>query len=246
MGVTNRTDPPHTHEHARHDELLVAAHAAGDPAERDAGTVAGWIESCADCRRLATDVAAIRVATAALPAPRRTRDFRLSDDDARRLRQGGWRAVARWFASPRLSFAAPLGSALATLGIVGLLVGTTSFGIGAGGAGATAAYDAGSDIAASAPEVMSAQSAAGPVESPSLRSVESPSASVAAPAADVGVTAMEAPPSDGADAKSAPVAPGGGGTQGEPNPLILASGFLLVVGVLLVTLRIGARRSTAR
>src|SRR5689334_5837376 len=61
-------------------------------------------------------------ATADLPAPTRTRDFRLTEADAARLRSP-WR---RWFgplAKPRFAFVQPVGAALATLGLAGLLVG---------------------------------------------------------------------------------------------------------------------------
>ncbi len=75
----------------------------------------------------------------------RTRDFRLTAAQADALRPAGWRRLLGPFASPRFSFAGPLGTGLATLGLVGILVagggiplgGATSADTTAGGANTT-------------------------------------------------------------------------------------------------------------
>ncbi len=116
------TVPTLSGSHAEHDLLLIAQLADGDvtSAERVAGQ--RQADDCADCALLLADLRAIARATAALPEPKRTRDFRLTDADAARLRPGGIRGFLGWLGSPRLAFVKPLGSGLAALGVAGLLI----------------------------------------------------------------------------------------------------------------------------
>lgn len=109
-------------DHADHDELAVAAFAAGDAVDLELERAQQLVAGCADCAALFADLQALQAATAALPAPRRTRDFRLTEADAARLRPRGWRSLLAAFGSPRLAFTQPLAVGMATLGIVGLLV----------------------------------------------------------------------------------------------------------------------------
>jgi hypothetical protein len=131
--TVNQTD------HDRHDPLLVAALAADDLAGTDRDQALALIGSCADCASLHDDLQAIARATATVPPPTTTlpRDFRLTVADAARLRPTGWRRLTGWLSSPG-PIAAPLGVALATMGLVGLLLGNVSFGAGFGAAGAAA------------------------------------------------------------------------------------------------------------
>jgi hypothetical protein len=128
---------PDLHAHDTHDRELIAAHAAGDLDGRDLATAAELLASCTGCAQLHADLRAIAAATATVPARPRTRDFRLTEADAARLRPGGWRRLAAAFAGPRLGFTAPLGGGLAALGLAGLLL-TTVPGVlpGAGDAAA--------------------------------------------------------------------------------------------------------------
>ena len=57
-----------------------------------------------------------------MPARTRTRDFRLTPEQADALRPAGWRRLLAPLAGPRFAFAAPLGGSLAALGIAGILV----------------------------------------------------------------------------------------------------------------------------
>ena len=103
---------------------LIAGLDAGDLAgvERDrAATLAG---TCTGCASLLADLAIIRVAIAALPATPRTRDYRLTDADALRLRPSAWGRLVGWLGAPR-STVRPLAGGLAALGIAGLLLSTT-------------------------------------------------------------------------------------------------------------------------
>ena len=107
-------------EHA----ALIAALDAGDVAgiERDRATTLA--DTCTGCASLLADLAVLRAATAALPAAPRTRDYRLTDADAARLRPSAWGRLVGWLAAPR-STVRPFAGGLAALGIAGLLLSTT-------------------------------------------------------------------------------------------------------------------------
>jgi len=126
-------------DHAAHDPLLVAAYAAGDAAGEELEVVTALVAACAACATLHHDLRAIAAALPLMPAPRRTRDFRLTAGQAASLRPTGWRRVLAPFAGPRFAFAAPLGSGLAALGIVGLLLAGTGLPLGGATAGAAPA-----------------------------------------------------------------------------------------------------------
>ena len=57
-----------------------------------------------------------------MPAGLRSRDFRLTEADAARLREGGWRRRLAGLRSPRFAFMQPLGVAISTLALAGLLI----------------------------------------------------------------------------------------------------------------------------
>ena len=166
--------------HALHDEELVAAFAVdGDTAE-DAGRARALIDRCATCRDLYTDLVSIGTTIRAAgtsdvigrtrPAPR---DFRITPLDAARLTPGNafQRAAARLAAGAAM-FGRPIGSSLATLGLVGLLVGTMgvaqissgaapqSESLGTAGAGSSSAESAAAPAPASTFDVFGAQPAA--------------------------------------------------------------------------------------
>ena len=72
-----------TPEHATHDLEALAALAEDHSPEGDAGRAEA--ARCADCASLMDDLRLLATATAALPVPARTRDFRLDPADAVRL-----------------------------------------------------------------------------------------------------------------------------------------------------------------
>ena len=122
--------------HALHDEEVVAAYAVDGDAADDPARASALIERCTTCRDLHADLVAIgatiraagtAAAVAAVrPAPQ---DFRLTASDAVRLRGGN--ALQRWaarFLDGLASFGRPVGATLATLGVVGVLVGTMGIG----------------------------------------------------------------------------------------------------------------------
>jgi hypothetical protein len=113
---------PHVNDlHEQHDPILVVSLASGDlaTADRDRATAQSLVDTCADCARLRDDVLALAAATKALPPAVRTRDFRLTPEQAARLQPGGWR---RFFTAPGALFSRQLGVGLTTLGIAGILI----------------------------------------------------------------------------------------------------------------------------
>jgi hypothetical protein len=130
--------PALTHLSNDHDETLIARLAAGDLTETEAGQARALAESCPACAQLETDLRSIMAATAGLPAPSRTRDFRLTDADAARLRRTGWRRLLGRFGDPRLAFTRPLATGLVALGIAGLVFAGAPAFLQAGGASTAA------------------------------------------------------------------------------------------------------------
>ena len=92
------------HSSPDHDETLIARLAVDDLADRRARRPARprLVADCPACAELLADLRAIAAATAALPAPRRTRDFRLTEADAARLRPPAGAALVARFGSPTL------------------------------------------------------------------------------------------------------------------------------------------------
>jgi hypothetical protein len=119
--------------HADHDPLAIAAYAAGDATGPELDAAHALVAGCPDCAALHHDLRAIATALPALPVPVRSRDFRLTPEQAASLRPRGWRRLLVPLAGPRFAFAGPLGTGLATLGIAGLLA-AGSVGMPLGGA----------------------------------------------------------------------------------------------------------------
>ncbi len=148
---------PHLPDHATHDPELIAAFAAGDATGSALDEATALVAECADCAELHRDLRAITTALPELPAPARSRDFRLTESQADALRPSGWRGLVAAFASPRFRLAAPLGTGLAAAGLAGLLLATPGglfvTGGATSGAAATAAPAAAQEApAAGAPE----------------------------------------------------------------------------------------------
>ena len=231
--------------HDTHDLELVAAFAAGDatgPA-LDAGTT--LVASCATCAQLHHDLRAIAAAMPAVPAPARTRDFRISHEQAARLRPTGIRGILAAFGSPRLSFAAPLGTGMAALGIIGVLV--ASGGVLPGGAtdGAgvdtttrmtiEASQEAGEGAGDQAPGPASASEGPAAGGAPAQQPVDNQAPSTPADQADV--LASSAPPDLQAPQDSEVAA-----ARATDQTLLIIGGALAIVGLALLALRWAGRR----
>ena len=141
--MTNDPRSGRTALHASHDPILIAAFAADDLTGDERVGAEALVASCAECRSLAADLGNISRAIASdLPRPRRQRDFRLTEADARRLGGGsGWRAVLARLASPGFALLQPLGGVAAALGLA-LLVATAGFPMMASSGAAPEAGDA--------------------------------------------------------------------------------------------------------
>jgi hypothetical protein len=225
--------------HDRHDPLLVAALAAGDLAATDRVHATELIRTCTDCATLHDDLVAIARATATVPPPitTRPRDFRLSPEQAARLRPSGWRRLVGAFAGPRLAFTRPLGIGLTTIGLAGLLLSNVSLGFlggsastagpapygassGAGGVtpesqtdGRGSAIGAGGDTAAE-PAASAAPAASAPAASAYAAALPS------APASSTLPRAAEGAPSAQITGSNDGVGAAGGPKTSSPNPAL--------------------------
>ena len=123
-------------QHPDHDLELIAAYAAGDAAGPELERATALVAACEDCAALHHDLRSIAAAMPAMPAPARTRDFRLTPEQAAELRPKGLRGLLATLSGPRFSFATPVGTGLAALGIVGVLVASGGLPVGSGGTAA--------------------------------------------------------------------------------------------------------------
>ena len=225
-------------EHAQHDLSLIAAHAAGDLPDAERPRADALISSCTPCADLRRDLVAITAATRSVPPPfALTRDFRLDDAQASRLRRGSWvRALLAPFGASR-SVLRPIAAGVTSLGVAGLLVATML---------PTA-------LPATMPAERNDQTLSGATSSvaPEFQVAASP------------IDRVNAPASVGSDSKADPssevAVAGGVSTQGPAedgegnpaptvistpsmSPLAIASLGILALGLLLFGLRFAARR----
>lgn len=232
--------------HPRHDALLIAGLAADDLTSTERTRAEALRDACDECRALHADLLAIAGATRLLPAPRAPRDFRITTEQAGRLRRTGWLAtLLAPFAGAR-SAARPLATAFTTLGLAGAFVAVVLPGL-LGGAASMAL----------APEAAPTAAAGGAAGGPAIDSTASE-----APVPQFGPAAASTAPGgqgakDNAAASGAPVfGPSGGdgrslgagegeelGAPSTPmNLLLVGSLGLLAAGLLLFALRFAARR----
>ena len=251
--------------HADHDPLAIAAYAAGDATGPELDDALALVAACPGCAALHHDLRAIATALPALPAPVRTRDFRLTPEQAASLRPAGWRRLLAPLAGPRFAFAGPLGTGLATLGIAGLLV-AGSVGIPLGGAASApaaagspeAAYDASARPAtgeeelkaagmASPPGMASPAEELAPLPAEVFMATEAPGGDVAAgqaPTEDAARLGTEAGPVESDAGVSGASAPG---SDVAAVPLLpLASALLLLAGLVLAGLSFAGRLLATR
>jgi hypothetical protein len=250
--------------HDRHDSLLVAALAAGDLSGTERDHATDLIETCADCATLHDDLVAIAAATASAPPPiaASRRDFRLTPEQAARLRPAGWRRLVGALAAPRLAFAKPLGIGLTTIGLAGLLIGNVPLSLGGStaGRGAPAAAEAASDALAPVDRSVETYSgngpgagAFGPASSAAASSGPASPSAVAAPVTTDTSSAASAAPSSTKVAVAEPrpsavqVPPSHDQIGGRSSSLDLRNLFFvaaILVGLGLLVIRRVARRVT--
>jgi hypothetical protein len=254
--------------HAGHDPLAVAAYAAGDATGNELDAALAQVAACEACAVLHHDLRAIALALPALPAPSRTRDFRLTPEQAASLRPSGWRRLLAPLAGPKFAFAGPLGTGLATLGVAGFLLagamgmplaGSASApqdGSGAGTGAAGASEYAATDPSGTAEKALEAASMAPalvPVDQEQIRTAgESGVPELEMPAADETpgiLVTTNAGPDESMPAEVAPGSmpvPDATASDGTVPVLPLLSGVVLAAGLALVALRLAGRRLEAR
>lgn len=147
-----------TARHAEHDLEVVATFAAAEASDLQAEHARRLIATCTECADLARDLQAITSTIRSMPPAERAiglhaapRDYRLSPEQATRLRGGS--PVRRWLAGVGASlgaFGRPVGASLAAMGIVGLLVGSVSGGAFGGASTAGMSSDSGAGQAPAA------------------------------------------------------------------------------------------------
>jgi hypothetical protein len=239
--------------HADHDLLAVAAFAAGDAEGVELDAALAAVAACPACAALHHDLRAIARAMPALPAPVRTRDFRLTPEQAASLRPAGWRRFLTPLAGPRFAFAGPLGTGLATLGVAGFLL-AGSLGMPLAGTAAApgdrsadgtgAAYESTSGGPAGAEEKALEVPADYEQVPPGATSPPVPGMPEDATPGDL---VIQAGPGETVPAEAAPGSmpvPGSAG-DGTPLALPLLSGLVLAAGLALVVLRLAGRRLSA-
>jgi hypothetical protein len=188
---------PHLPDHQTdHDPQLIAAYAAGDAEGADLERARDLVAACDDCAALHHDLRAIAAAMPAIPAPARTRDFRLTPEQAASLRPAGWRRLLAPLAGPRFAFAAPLGGSLAALGLAGVLLAGAASTPMAGTGEAVQREDSGAVTAAGAAQPTMQVDMSAASEVPAAPAASGPAASAAADAlhaAGGGSSASRAP-----------------------------------------------------
>lgn len=235
-------------DHARHDLLLIAGHAADDLSNLDMTAAAALLASCTECAEVHRDLVAISAATRALPRTAGTpRDFQITPEQAERLQRGSWlRSILRPFASAR-SATRPMAAAFTATGVAGLLV--AAFVPALLGGAASAPVGAGPAAGALAPAATNA-----PVAAPAYPQVGQPGAVAASGDHDYVKQAedsgMEVAVDGGFISGNRDGSLTGRGTDqverlsasASPNLLVIGSMALLAAGLLLFGLRFAARR----
>ena len=113
-----------TLDHQRHDELLVAQFAMGDPLpEVQRSEVQRLVAACGACATLATDLRAVAGAVAWEPVPSRRRDFRLDADQAERLSGNPLSRFLRRLTLPRSRAFGPAAAGVFSVGLAFVVVG---------------------------------------------------------------------------------------------------------------------------
>ncbi len=115
-------------EHSKHDRVLVARYAAGDAYPTEIGDAQRLVDGCDECAALAADIKLISFRTSELPAARRTQDFRISAEQADKLRGSWFDRLMRGFSAPGWAVARPLAGAALAIGLALVVIGALPVG----------------------------------------------------------------------------------------------------------------------
>ena len=236
-------------QHPDHDLELIAAYAAGDATGLELDRATALVAACTDCAALHHDLRSIATAMPELPSPARTRDFRLTPEQAAELRPKGIRGLLATLSGPRFSFATPVGTGLAALGIVGVLVASGGLPVGSGGTAApqpeTVAIEAPAVDPSPAPEAQGVYAAGAQPAASAAASAGLDTSGEVAPApsdialkAESGRAATESPDTDEGTlaAQAAPPA------TRATDPLLGVAILLVFAGAALIAARLVAQR----
>jgi hypothetical protein len=124
-------------EHRRHDRLLIARFAVGDTSGAPEQEARELVRRCSECAALAADITAISTSVAQLPAAPRTRDFRLTSDQAARLRGSRMDRWLRTISGSGWATVRPVAAVALSVGVVMSVVGALPI-LGAAGTAAPA------------------------------------------------------------------------------------------------------------
>ena len=247
--MTDLRLPAEPSAHAAHDVVLIAALAdqrADTLAASDRARATELVATCSDCAALHADLLALAAALPASATPPRPRDFRLSPDDAARLRPAGWRRFFGGIGSPRDTITRPLALGLTTLGLVGLLVGTVPGAL-------SLSSSAGSTLSTVGNSIGGAGAAPAAAASGAAASTESLTVTTPPPSVDNGgvfeggdsgdrPAVTNAAPQAGTEAPDAAEAAIRDDSSGL-SVLLVVAGALLILGLGLFALRWSARRT---
>ena len=117
-----------TPEHNKHDRVLVARFAAGDAYPTEVSDAKRLVDGCDECAALAADIKLISARTSELPAPQRSRDFRITPEQADLLRGSWFERLMRGFSAPGWAFARPLAGAALAIGLAFVVIGALPLG----------------------------------------------------------------------------------------------------------------------
>jgi hypothetical protein len=110
-------------EHNRHDRLLVARFAAGDLEGHLLHEAQDLVRRCSECAALAADITAISKSIAKMPAPPRTKDFRLTAEQADHLRGSRFDRWLRTITGSGWATVRPVAAVALSVGLVMSAVG---------------------------------------------------------------------------------------------------------------------------
>ncbi|MBA2275379.1 MAG: hypothetical protein H0W00_01600 [Chloroflexi bacterium] len=221
---------PNGADHQSHDRLSVVSLAFGDLPAQERPAAQALRDTCFECAALADEVRLISLAMAQLPAPRRSRDFRLTQEQMQGARGSILRRLLEQLSAPRLGILQPLGAAAMAIGFVFVVVGMGFPGVSGGPTSRDAEVYSAAQPSASAdhgraetvddtplPEVAGADSTPGAAAAP-----------VAGAASPDGGTEGSKDPQSGVDSGDGTAAPGteapgsgeepSGGTSAQVDP----------------------------
>lgn len=110
-------------DHRRHDRVLVARFAGGDSYPAEEREARALVAGCTECAALADDIRLLARATGTLPAARRPRDFRLTTQQAERLRGSALERLMRVLGGPGWGTLRPVAGVAMSIGVALAVIG---------------------------------------------------------------------------------------------------------------------------